>query len=168
MLSGERWSLLGAAWDDNARAEINNVWHNLDGWPDSAKGLGALRKNYIVSTLTNGNVRLMIDMAKHANLPWDMILSAELLGSYKPNPAVYQGALRLLSVKPEQCAMVAAHMHDLRAAAQQGMRTIYVRRATEDPADVRESVREKKDGGEVDLVVDGLAELAQRLDKLRH
>ena len=124
--------------------------------------------------------------AKHATLPWDMILSAELLGSYKPsvnvsrellfisltvyallrNPLVYQGAMRLLSVKPEQCAMVAAHINDLRAAAQQGMRTIYVRRPTED-LEARDTVREKKDGGEVDIVVDGLEELATRLRELR-
>ena len=115
-----------------------------------------------------------------------MILSAELLGSYKPsvntshelsfilpivyvllrNPLVYQGAMRLLSVKPEQCAMVAAHINDLQAAAQQGMRTINIRRPTED-LEARDTIREKKDGGEVDIVVDGLEELATRLGELR-
>lgn len=74
--------------------------------------------------------------------------------------------MRLLAVKPDRCAMVAAHINDLRAAAQQGMRTIYVRRPTED-LEFRDSVRERKEGGEVDMVVDGLEELAVRLRELR-
>ncbi|KAI5117431.1 hypothetical protein M0805_007002 [Coniferiporia weirii] len=163
MLSTERWSHLKEVWNDDDLADINLVWHRLDGWPDSSKGLSELKKRFIVSTLTNGNVRLMADMAKHANLPWDVILSAELLGSYKPNPIVYQGALHHLSVRPDQCAMVAAHIFDLRAAAKEGMRTIYVRRPTEDSSEMRTSVKAKKDGGEVDIVVDSFEELAQVL-----
>ena len=79
------------------------------------------------------------------------------------NPIVYRGALHHLSVKPEQCAMVAAHIYDLRAAAKEGMRTIYVRRPTEDTKEEKESVKEKKDGGEVDLVVGSFEELAAAL-----
>ena len=88
--------------------------------------------------------------------------SQSSLISLNSNPKVYQDAIRLLSVKPEQCALVAAHINDLRAAAQQGMRTIYVRRSTED-LEFRDSVCEKSEGGEVDMVVDSLEELAQRL-----
>ncbi|KAH8116897.1 haloacid dehalogenase [Phellopilus nigrolimitatus] len=144
MLSSERWSYMKIAWDERQLKEVNMVWHRLDGWPDSSKGLYALKKKFIISTLTNGNIRLMADMAKHADLPWDVILSAELLGTYKPNPKVYQGALHHLSVKPKQCALVAAHIHDLRAAAKEGMRTIYVRRSTEDSQEIRTSVKQRK------------------------
>ncbi|KAL5532703.1 hypothetical protein ACEPAF_4477 [Sanghuangporus sanghuang] len=162
MLASKRWSVLKTVWNEEDLAEINTVWHRLDGWPDSSKGLGLLKKKFIVSTLTNGNVRLMVDMARHANLPWDLILSAELLGSFKPNPIVYQGALHHLSVKPEQCAMVAAHIYDLRAAAKLGMRTIYIRRPTED-AEYRDSIKSKDNGGEVDVVADSFDELAKVL-----
>ena len=88
-----------------------------------------------------------------------MILSSELLGSYKPNPKMYLGALQHLSLAPHQCAMVAAHLWDLRAAAKHGMRTVYVPRATDDPED-RDNVKSKIEGGEVDLVVSSLEELA--------
>ncbi|KAL5489861.1 hypothetical protein ACEPAI_4693 [Sanghuangporus weigelae] len=162
MLASERWSMLKTVWNEEDLADINTVWHRLDGWPDSSKGLNLLKKKFIVSTLTNGNVRLMVDMARHANLPWDLILSAELLGSFKPNPIVYQGALHHLSVKPEQCAMVAAHIYDLRAAAKLGMHTIYIRRPTED-AEYRDSIKSKDNGGEVDVVADSFEELAQVL-----
>ncbi|EJD02361.1 haloacid dehalogenase [Fomitiporia mediterranea MF3/22] len=163
MLSTERWSALKTAWNEADLAEINLAWHRLDGWPDSSNGLAQLKGKFIISTLTNGNVRLMVDMARHAKLPWDVILTAELLGSFKPNPITYRGALNHLSIKPEQCAMVAAHLFDLQAAAKEGMRTIYIRRPTEDAPETRQSIKAKKDGGEVDVVVDSFEELASVL-----
>jgi FMN phosphatase YigB (HAD superfamily) len=100
--------------------------------------------------------------AKHADLPWDVIFSTELFDTFKPNPKAYQGAIRHLSLPPEKCAMVAAHILDLRAAAGQGMKTVYVNRPEEewDPTD---TVKSKKDGGEVDLVVSSFVELASIL-----
>ncbi|KAI0353234.1 haloacid dehalogenase [Trametes cingulata] len=159
MLHSERWQHLGPLWDDEKRQEMVNFWHKLDGWPDSSKGLHALKKKAIIGTLSNGNVRLLVDMAKHADLPWDVVFSGELLGSYKPHPKVYTGALNHLSVPPKKCAMVAAHIYDLRAAASHGMKTVYVRRPTEDEG-TRDSVKSKAQGGEVDVVVDSLEELA--------
>jgi len=163
MLKTERWSKLAQLedWDDAHKSELNMCWHRLDGWPDSSKGLHALKKRFIISTLSNGNVRLLVDMAKHSNLPWDCVLSAEMMGSFKPNLKVYEGALQHLSAAPHQAAMVAAHIYDLRAAAKAGMRTVYVRRPTEDTAEDRSAVMTKAEGGEVDVVVDGLDELAK-------
>ncbi|KLO10028.1 haloacid dehalogenase [Schizopora paradoxa] len=162
MLDSDRWRMLGAIWGESDRNELVMLWHKLDGWPDSSSGLKSLKEQAFIVTLSNGNVRLLADMAKHADLRWDVILSAELLGSFKPNPKVYLGAMHHLSVRPENCAMVAAHIFDLRAAASHGMKTVYVRRPTED-VDVRDSVKPKSEGGDVDVVVDGLDELAALL-----
>ncbi|KAI9062297.1 haloacid dehalogenase [Trametes sanguinea] len=159
MLKSPRWQHLAPNWDDAKRQEAVNFWHKLAGWPDSSKGLYNMKEKAIIGTLSNGSVRLLVNMAKHANLPWDVVFSGELLGSYKPDPKVYLGAIHYLGVPPEKCAMVAAHIHDLRAAAKHGMKTVYVRRPTEDGA-LREQVKDKAGGGEVDVVVDSFEELA--------
>jgi len=162
MLKSDEWSHLGALWDESTREELNLAWHRLKGWPDTVQGLLALKKQVIIATLSNGNVRLLVDMAKHANLPWDMIFSTELFDTFKPNPKAYIQAIHHLSLPPSQCAMVAAHIQDLRAAASVGMKTVYVRRVGEDPI-VRdgELVKSKDEGGEVDCVVDSFLELSE-------
>ena len=112
-------------------AELNRVWHRLAPWPDSVAGLQRLKQRFPVCTLSNGNVSLLLDMARHAGLPWDTIFSAELFGHYKPDPEVYLGAARLLDLPPAQVLMVAAHPSDLRAAAACGLKTAYVPRPLE-------------------------------------
>jgi 2-haloacid dehalogenase len=110
---------------------LNRVWHRLLPWPDAVAGLERLRTRFVLATLSNGNVALLVNMAKHAGLPWDCILSAELFGHYKPDREVYTGAAHLLGLVPEQVMMVAAHPPDLRAAQQAGLRTAYVPRPLE-------------------------------------
>jgi 2-haloacid dehalogenase len=110
---------------------FNRAWHRLWPWPDSVGGLHRLSSGYIVSTLSNGNVSLLTNMAKYAGLPWDCILSAELFGHYKPDPEVYLGAARLLGPAPAQVMMVAAHVDDLRAAKKVGLKTALVTRPLE-------------------------------------
>ena len=112
-------------------AELNRVWHRLAPWPDSVAGVQRLKAQFPVCTLSNGNVSLLLDMARHAGLPWDSIFSAELFGHYKPDSEVYLGAARLLDLPPEQVLMVAAHPSDLRAAAVCGLKTAYVPRPLE-------------------------------------
>ncbi|KAL0959145.1 hypothetical protein HGRIS_014432 [Hohenbuehelia grisea] len=165
MLASPSWSKLGALWQDEERKQLNLAWHRLNGWPDSSEGLKRLKKTKILATLSNGNVRLLVDMAKFADLPWDVIFSTELFGSFKPHPKTYLGAAHHLSLPPSSCAMVAAHIFDLRAAASNGMKTIYVRRLDEDVVEP-ESVTRKEDGGEVDYVVDSLTQLAELFEKL--
>ncbi|KDQ51369.1 hypothetical protein JAAARDRAFT_62584 [Jaapia argillacea MUCL 33604] len=160
MLKSAKWSHLSSLWNEEELQDLNLAWHRLHGWADSSEGLYALKKRYMICTLSNGNVRLLADMAKFANLPWDVIFSGELLGSYKPNPKTCLGAAHHLSIPPSRCAMVAAHIYDLRAAASHGMKTIYVRRPTEDTAEIREQVKSKAEGGDVDIVVDSFLELA--------
>jgi len=117
---------------------LNRAWHRLDPWKDSVPGLKRLKKKFVLATLSNGNVALLTNMARHAGLPWDCVLSAELFGHYKPDPEAYRGAARLLDLAPGEVLMVAAHKDDLDAAAGAGLRTAFVARPMErgDPAKV--------------------------------
>lgn len=111
--------------------ELNRVWHRLEPWGDSVPGLTRLKQKYIISPLSNGNISLLTNMAKHSGLPWDLILSPELIKSYKPDPNVYLMAAQLLNLKPEEIMMVAAHQYDLQAAKELGFKTAYVLRPLE-------------------------------------
>jgi 2-haloacid dehalogenase len=115
---------------------LNRAWHRLAPWKDSVAGLKRLKKKFVIATLSNGNVALLTNMAKHGGLPWDCVLSAELFGHYKRDREVYEGAARLLGLAPGQVMMVAAHKDDLDAAAATGLRTAFVARPMErgDPA----------------------------------
>lgn len=108
-----------------------SAWHRLPGWPDSSQGLNKLKKKFILATQSNGNIALMVNMAKYSNLSWDVILGAEVLGHYKPEPEAYIKACKALNLKPSECLMVAAHDDDLKAASLQGMKTAYVHRPFE-------------------------------------
>ncbi|MDH4391722.1 MAG: haloacid dehalogenase type II [Aquabacterium sp.] len=113
------------------RALFNTVWHRLAPWPDTVAGLSRLKQGHTITTLSNGNLALLVAMAKHAGLPWDAVLTAELFGCFKPDPAVYLGAARLLGLAPAQVLMVAAHPFDLVAAQRAGLKTAYIPRPDE-------------------------------------
>jgi len=110
---------------------LNRAWHRLRPWRDAVAGLTRLKKRFIIAPLSNGNISLMTDMAKHSGLPWDCILGAEFARHYKPDREVYQSAVDLLDLKPTEIMMVAAHLEDLRAAKQVGLRTAFVVRPLE-------------------------------------
>lgn len=110
---------------------LNRVWHRLKPWPDSVRGLKKLKSAYVISTLSNGNVALLTNMAKQAGLPWDCVISAELFRHYKPDLEAYRGAAALLGFKPREVMLVAAHKDDLFAAKKAGLRTAFVRRPNE-------------------------------------
>lgn len=110
---------------------LNRVWHRLIPWPDTVLGLGRLKSKFVLSTLSNGNVSLLTNMAKNAGLPWDCVLSAELSGHYKPDAEVYEKAADLLSLPPHRIMMVAAHKGDLRAAQRVGFKAAWVPRPLE-------------------------------------
>ena len=111
--------------------QFNRAWHRLSAWPDSVRGLKRLKKKFLISTLSNGNVSLLTNMAKNAGLPWDCVLSAELFRHYKPDPESYLCAAKMLDLKPAEVMLVAAHKDDLRAAKRCGLRTAFVRRPKE-------------------------------------
>lgn len=155
--------LLDAAGIRAGDAEIdhlNRAWHRLDPWPDSVVGLTRLKQRYLITTLSNGNVSLLTNMAKHAGLPWDCVISAELFRHYKPDPEAYQGCAELLDIAPEELTLVAAHPSDLRAARAAGLGTAYVARPLEygpdrPPHDVASD--------EFDIVATDFVDLAEQL-----
>ena len=153
---------LGAdAVGEDDRAHLVGAWHRLDPWPDSVPGLTRLKARYTIAPLSNGHVALLVDMAKRAGLPWDLVLSAELVHAYKPDAAAYLSAPGLLGLAPGEVMMVAAHLDDLAAARSHGLRTAYVRRPLEwGPG---HTAPEPRPGDELDHVVDSLTELAERL-----
>lgn len=113
------------------RRQLNKCWHRLDAWNDSVEGMTRLKKRFMICSLSNGNIGLLANMAKHAGLPWDCILSAEVFGKYKPDPATYLGVARIFDVPADQVMMVAAHQEDLLAARSFGLQTAYVERPSE-------------------------------------
>jgi len=116
---------------EEERADLNRVWHRLDPWPDSVPGLWRLKQRFVISTLSNGNVALLVNMAKRAGLPWDCILGADVLGAFKPRAEAYLAGARLLGLEPRAVMLVAAHKADLRAAQAAGLRTAFVPRPLE-------------------------------------
>lgn len=122
---------LSATFTTAERDELNGIWSRLDAWPDTVEGLARLRRRFVVSTLSNAGMRAMVAVVKHAGLPFDAVLTAELARSYKPAPAVYQLAVDYLGYRPDEIMMVACHKYDLKAARAFGMRTAFVARPLE-------------------------------------
>lgn len=140
--------------------ELNLAWHRLDPWPDSVSGLTRLKERFIIAPLSNANVRLALDVAKAAQLPWDAILGAEVAGAYKPDPAAYLRTVEILGLVPDQVAMVAAHNSDLAAAESVGLRTAFVVRPTEyGPGQTTDLSAE----GDWDVVAEDVEDLADQL-----
>ncbi|KMO69386.1 haloacid dehalogenase type II [Mycolicibacterium obuense] len=146
--------------DDAEIDDLNRAWHRLDPWPDAVAGLTRLKKRFVITTLSNGNVSLLTNMAKYAGLPWDCVLSAEIFRHYKPDPETYRGCAEILDVAPDELMMVAAHPSDLQAARGAGLRTGFVFRPAEYGAE--RSLRKPADD-EFDVVADDFGDLAEQL-----
>jgi 2-haloacid dehalogenase len=137
------------------------TWHRLPPWPDAVSGMSRLRSRYVLTTLSNGGMAHLVDLNRAARLPFDCVLSVELVRTYKPDPRVYRLVPDLLAVRPEEAMMVASHAYDLAAAAGQGMRTAFVRRLQEwgtgktEPLDIS-----------VDIVAEDFLDLASQLGAL--
>lgn len=119
---------------DDILVDLNRAWHRLDAWPDSAPGLARLRTKFLVAPVSNGNISLMVDLARRNAFLWDAILGAEIAGDFKPKPCVYLAACEALDLAPAECMMVAAHSGDLSAAAACGLRTAHIARPDENGA----------------------------------
>lgn len=139
---------------------LTSGWHRLNPWPDSVPGLTRLKTKFMISPLSNGNVGLLANMAKRVGLPWDLVLSAEVFGHYKPDREAYVGAARILGLQPSEVMMVAAHNDDLAAAQSFGLKTAFIPRPTE------YGPHQKKDfapDGKWDYVAKGIDDLAAQL-----
>jgi 2-haloacid dehalogenase len=145
--------------DEATRVRLNLAWHRLDAWPDVAGGLARLRNRYFLAPCSNGNISLMVDLARRNGFPWDAILGAEIARDYKPKAVVYQASAAALDCAPHEAMMVAAHTPDLVAAAGAGLRTAFVAR----PDEFAAAAAETAPGAAVDVAVSSFAELATRL-----
>ncbi|MGI8562578.1 MAG: haloacid dehalogenase type II [Candidatus Dormibacter sp.] len=140
--------------------DLNRAWHRLDPWPDCLPGLARLRPRFIIAPLSNGNVALLVNMAKRAGLPWDAILGAEVSRAYKPQREAYTRTADVLELAPAECMMVAAHNSDLEAARKAGLATAFVPRPLEHgPNQASDLVAEEG----WDVVAPDFTQLAERL-----
>ena len=143
--------------DEATLSRLNLAWHRLDAWEDVKRAFPRLRERFLMAPVSNGNIALMVDLARHNGFTWDAILGAEIARDFKPKPAVYLAAVEALALQPAQCMMVAAHSHDLQAAAAVGLRTAHTARPAESPKG------EAKPIVPVDVAVPSFDELADRL-----
>ena len=139
---------------------LNRAWHRLDPWPDAVAGLQRLKQHYIIGTLSNGNVALIVNMAKFSGLPWDVVLGAEIARHYKPQPEAYLKSAEILGLEPRECMLVAAHNGDLAAAGRCGFQTAFVPRPTEYGSEQTTDLAAEYD---CDVVAGDFIELAQIL-----
>ncbi|CRQ38917.1 Sorbitol dehydrogenase [Pseudomonas aeruginosa] len=162
-VSPERLALageFGLALDEALLQRITGFWHRLRPWPDTLAGMHALKADYWLAALSNGNTALMLDVARHAGLPWDMLLCADLFGHYKPDPQVYLGACRLLDLPPQEVMLCAAHNYDLKAARALGLKTAFIARPLEYGPGQSQDLAAEQDW---DLIASDLLDLHRQL-----
>jgi 2-haloacid dehalogenase len=145
--------------DEATRADLNLAWHRLDAWPDVVEGLARLRKRFLLAPCSNGNISIMVDLARRNGFVWDAILGAEIARDYKPKPIVYLSAAAAFDCKPEETMMVAAHSYDLAAAAELGLRTAFIAR----PDEFGPGKGESRASVAVDFSAGSLTEFADQL-----
>jgi 2-haloacid dehalogenase len=146
---------------EDTLARLNLAWHQLDAWPDVPPGLARLKPKFLLAPVSNGNVSLMVDLARRNAFPWDSVLGAEIAGDYKPKPRVYLAAAAAFDLAPGDCMMVAAHSRDLAAAASNGLRTAHIARPNENGAGRGETAPTVP----VDIAAQSLEDLALQLDR---
>jgi 2-haloacid dehalogenase len=150
--------------------ELARAWHFLPPWPDSVAGIAAMKRGYIVGPMSNGNTSLLLDMAKSAGLPWDLILGSDVTRAYKPDPEAYLRPAALLGLRPGEVMLAAAHEPDLAAAAGQGLATAFIARSLEHgpqaaaPAGAAGPSRAADPSGPWDLTGATITEVAAKLD----
>ena len=140
-------------------AELNLAWHRLDAWPDVSAGLKRFKRKFLIAPVSNGNISLMVGLARKNGFPWDAILGAEVAGDYKPKPRVYLAACEAFDLPPTECIMVAAHSSDLAAAAACGLRTAHIARPDEAGPGKGEAAPKTK----VDFAANSIEHLADQL-----
>lgn len=140
--------------------ELNRAWHFLPPWPDSVAGIMALKRNYVVGPLSNGNTSLLLDMAKAGGLAWDLILGSDVTKAYKPTVEAYLRPAAVLGLEPGEIMLAAAHEADLAAARTAGLAAAFISRPLEQgPGVPRAGVATRP----WDLSVSSITDLADQL-----
>jgi 2-haloacid dehalogenase len=152
-----RFNISGIA--ENALQYLNQAWHRLDAWPDVPPGMSRLRRRHLLAPCSNGNISLMVDVARRNGIHWDAILGSEIAGDYKPKPRVYLASCAAFDLAPGECMMVAAHSKDLQHAAACGLRTAHIARPNEHGPGKGEPVPKVP----VDYAASSLEDLAKQL-----
>src|SRR6188508_3425619 len=149
-----------AGLSEQAMHDLNLAWHRLNAWPDSAAGLKRLKKKCLIAPVSNGNISLMVDLARRNNFPWDAILGSEIAGDFKPKPRVYLAACEAFDLAPSDCMMIAAHSSDLAHAAENGLRTGHIARPNEHGPGTGEAAPKAP----VNVAAESLEDLVARLE----
>jgi 2-haloacid dehalogenase len=149
-----------AAFAPDELAGLNRAWHFLPAWPDSVPGIATIKRDYIVGPLSNGNTSLLLDMAKAAGLPWDLILGSDLTRAYKPDPAAYRGPAEFLGIDPAEIMLAAAHNADLAGARSAGLATAFIARPEEGGPGKAADLAATSDW---DLIATSITDLARQL-----
>jgi 2-haloacid dehalogenase len=152
-----RFGVTGLGEDE--KRDLNLAWHRLDAWPDVPPGLMRLKKKFWLAPLSNGNISLMVDLARRNNFPWDAILGADIAQDFKPKPRVYLAAAAAFDLEPQDCMLVAAHSNDLSAATALGLHAAHLARPNEHGPGRGEAAPSVP----VDYAVKSLEELAEKL-----
>jgi 2-haloacid dehalogenase len=153
----QRFGVTGLGEDE--KTNLNLAWHRLDAWPDVPPGLARLKRKFWLAPLSNGNISLMVDLARRNHFPWDAILGADIAQDFKPKPRVYLAAAAAFDLKPQECMLVAAHSNDLAAATALGLRAAHLARPDEHGPGRGEAAPSVP----VDYAVKSLEELAEQL-----
>ncbi len=148
-----------AALSEDTLQQLNRAWHRLDAWPDVPPGMAALKRQFWLAPVSNGNISLMVDLARRNTIPWDAILGSEIAGDFKPKPRVYLSACAAFDLAPGDCMMVAAHSNDLAHAAKNGLRTGHIAR----PNEHGPGKGEQAPTVPVDVAASSLEDLARKL-----
>jgi 2-haloacid dehalogenase len=153
----QRFGVTGLS--EEEKQTLNLSWHRLDAWPDVPEGLARLKQRFWLAPLSNGNISLMVDLARRNNFPWDAILGADIAQDFKPKPRVYLAAAAAFDLRPDECMLVAAHSNDLAAASAQGLHAAHLARPNEHGPGRGEAAPDVP----VDYAVKSLVELAEKL-----
>jgi 2-haloacid dehalogenase len=145
--------------DDATRVRLNAGWHHLDAWPDVSPGMARLRQKFRIAPCSNGNISIMVDLARHNGFCWDAVVGAELARAYKPQPIVYLSSAAAFDCAPDEAMMVAAHSSDLAAAAAAGLRTAHIAR----PDERGKGRGESRASVPVDISASSVLDLAEKL-----
>jgi len=147
--------------DSSQLDHINRVWHRLQPWADTLPGMIRLRNKFVLASLSNGNIALMVNMAKHSGIPWDMILGSEIAQGYKPQDKVYLLSAEMLALEPAQCMMVAAHNDDLLKARSLGFKTAYINRPYEYGSKQKSDLQAEENW---DIIAQSMTDIADTLN----